>query len=80
MTETRARYDVTIERDDDGLPARLSYSPADGQEHTAFSLSEQRMIVDWFIGGRSVMYIADFFNCTLVHIEQVLRVRMEPMP
>lgn len=28
MTEARARYDVTIERDDDGLPTRLFYSPS----------------------------------------------------
>jgi hypothetical protein len=28
MTETRARFDVTIERDDEGLPTRLCYSPS----------------------------------------------------
>lgn len=28
MTETRSRYDVTIERDDDGMPTRLYYSPS----------------------------------------------------
>lgn len=52
--------------------------PADGMEHTAFPLNARRMIVDWFVRGRSVDYIARYFLCDRGDIEQVLRVQMVP--
>jgi hypothetical protein len=67
---------VTLEANPDFYPL----PPVDGKEHTAFPLNTRRMIVDWFIGGRSVDYIARYCSCGRVDIEQVLRVGMVPTP
>lgn len=44
---------------------------------TAFPVATQRMIVDWFVAGKSVDYLVRWFHCEVADIEHVLRVALD---
>lgn len=43
---------------------------------TAFPVDVQRMIVDWFVGGKTIAYLTRWFHCEAADIEHVLRVAL----
>lgn len=73
VTEHQLVYQV----DDPRTITVDSSPPADGKEHTAFPGHTRQMIVDWFVGGKSIDYLARWFHCEHADIEHVLRVAME---